>query len=198
MQIVPIFGDVTEDAVARAFLSCDYLFLAADTMRARLVFNAIVFQYLIPGCQAGSKVVTGRRRGEVHDVYSVVRPVVPGGGCLMCNELISAVKLQEESLTSEERRRQRYVDDPLVIAPSVITLNATAAAHAVNDFLFSVTGLTQPGVAPDYVRFLPRERSLVVEEVQQRQSCTECSTSDVSRFARGDARRLPTRMAGSK
>jgi ThiF family len=198
MQVVPLFGDITDDSVARQFLACDYLFLAADTMQARLVFNAIVSQYLIPGWQVGSKVVTGRVGGEVQDVYSVVRPVVPGAGCLMCNELISAAKLQEESLSPEERHRQRYVDDPLVVAPSVITLNAVAAAHAANDLLFSATGLTLPTTATDYHRFLPRERSVVFEDVQQRPACSECSTEDASRFARGDARRLPTRMNTGK
>lgn len=39
--------------------ACDYLFLAADSMRARLVFNALVHQYLIPGVQLGSKIRTG-------------------------------------------------------------------------------------------------------------------------------------------
>jgi hypothetical protein len=198
MEVVPLFGDITDDSVARQFLACDYLFLAADTMQARLVFNALVSQYLIPGWQVGSKVVTGRAGGEVHDVYSVVRPVLPGEGCLMCNELISAAKLQEESLSPEERRRQRYVDDPQVVAPSVITLNAVAAAHAANDFLFSVTGLTLPGTATDYQRFLSRERSVVFEEVQQRPGCSECSAEDSSRFARGDARRLPTRINTGK
>ena len=37
-------------------MDCDYLFLAADTMRARLLFNAIVHQYLVPGVQVGAKV----------------------------------------------------------------------------------------------------------------------------------------------
>ena len=198
MDVVPIFGDVTDATVADAFLDCDYLFLAADSMQARLVFNAIVFQYGIPGCQVGSKVVTDKNTGAVLDVFSVVRPVVPERGCLMCNELISGAKLQEEALSTEDRQRQRYVDDPAVIAPSVITLNAVAAAHAANDFLFSMTGLTLPSATADYQRFLPRERSIVDEDVQQRRACSECGLADHSRFARGDARRLPTRMPRGK
>ena len=194
MEVVRLFGDVTDAVVADAFLDCDYLFLAADSMQARLVFNAIVSQYGIPGCQAGSKVVTDAKTGAVLDVYSVVRQVLPGRGCLMCNELISAAKLQEEALSTEDRQRQRYVDDPAVIAPSVITLNAVAAAHAADDFLFSMTGLTATSAAADYQRFLPRERSMLEEDVQQRPECSECSIADHSRFARGDARRLPTRM----
>ena len=193
MTVERIFGDVTDDSVASAFLECDYLFLAADSMQARLVFNAIVSQYLIPGWQVGSKIVTGREHGELLDVYSVVRPVLPGSGCLLCNELIDAAKLQSESLSNEQRERQRYIDDPLVIAPSVITLNAVAAAHAANEFLFSATNLVFADVSTDYQRFTPRDRSVISEEVQQRPECTECSNSDPSRFGRGDGWRLPTR-----
>ena len=48
--------DVAKESAAKALTSCDYLFLAADSMRARLVFNALVHQYLIPGVQLGSKI----------------------------------------------------------------------------------------------------------------------------------------------
>jgi hypothetical protein len=37
--------DVAKESVAKALTRCDYLFLAADSMRARLVFNAPVHQY---------------------------------------------------------------------------------------------------------------------------------------------------------
>jgi hypothetical protein len=36
---------------------------------------------------------------------------------------------------------QRYVDEPEVVAPSVITLNAVAVSHAADDFMFYMTGL---------------------------------------------------------
>jgi hypothetical protein len=43
-------------------------------------------------------------------------------------------------------------DDPDVPAPSVITLNASTAAQAANDFLFYMTGLASPTAFDDYVR----------------------------------------------
>jgi hypothetical protein len=119
-----INGDVADSAVADRFADCDFLFLAADSMRARLVFNALVHQYLIPGAQVGAKVTVDKETGEVLDLFSVYRPVVPGSGCLWCNGLISPARLQEEALTETERQRQRYVEDSTVHAPSVITLNA--------------------------------------------------------------------------
>ena len=49
----------------------------------------------------------------------------------------------------------RYVDDPTVVTPSVITLNAVAAAHAVDDYMLSVTGVLPPDYEPCWRRFHP-------------------------------------------
>jgi hypothetical protein len=63
-----IFGNFLEAEIAAKFADCDCLFLAADSMRARLLFNAIVHQYLIPGVQVGAKVRVDPKLGEVLDV----------------------------------------------------------------------------------------------------------------------------------
>jgi len=46
-RIDAIQGDITDPAIARRFTDCDYLLLAADGMQPRLVFNAMLHQYLI-------------------------------------------------------------------------------------------------------------------------------------------------------
>jgi NAD(P)-dependent dehydrogenase (short-subunit alcohol dehydrogenase family) len=190
---IPIVGDIRDPHVAAAFVECDYLFLAADSMQARLVFNALVHQYLIPGVQLGSKAPVDAKTGTLGDVFSVCRPVTPDAGCLSCNELIPAWKLQEEIHTPAERRAQRYVDDEEVAAPSVITLNAIAAAHAANDFLFYATGLTNPDAITDYRRFVARARDVRFDEPQSLASCLECGTHELSRRAKGDGADLPTK-----
>jgi len=187
-----IVGDIADDSVAQHFVDCDFLFLAADSMRARLVFNALVNQYLIPGAQVGAKVTVDKETREVLDVFSVYRPVLPGSGCLWCNGLISPSRLQEEALTDPERREQRYVEDHTVHAPSVITLNAVACAHAVDDYLFSLTGLLTPGTSNAYRRFLPREADFVLDEPRQDPDCTECGHGVKGRLGAGSSMRLPT------
>lgn len=189
-----IHGDVVDGRVATRFRDCDFLFLAADSFQARLVFNSLVCQYLIPGVQVGSKVPVDAATGNVGEVYTVARPVTPDSGCLWCNGLIPPARLQEESATTAERQAQRYVDDATVIAPSVITLNAAAVGFAVNDFLFSMTGLRRSSAAvEDYMRILPRVRSVHWDEPRREPACVECGSSPASRFARGDSRALPTR-----
>ncbi len=151
-------------------------------------------RYLIPGVQLGSKVLVHEETGKLLDVYSVSRPVSPDRGCRWCTGFIPSGKLQEDAQDAEERHRQRYVNDPDVIAPSVITMNATAAAHAANDFLFTATGLTFDHAPRDYLRVCPRERSIVFDEPRADPDCSECGRISASRRARGDfGRRLPTR-----
>lgn len=190
-KIDAILGDFLESEIASRFIDCDYLFLAADSMRARLLLNAIVHQYLIPGVQVGAKVQVDKTTGEVVDVFSVVRPVTSESGCLLCNRLINSAKLQEESISEGERKGQRYVDEPEVVVPSVITLNAVAVSHASDDFLFYMTGLRDANAPTAYMRFQPLSRQVWLDEPRQSIDCSECGTGSKSRLARGDARRLP-------
>ena len=186
-----IFGDIVDDTVAMKFRDCDFLFLAADTHQARLVFNALVHQYLIPGVQVGSKVSVDKDSGEVGDVFSVVRPVIPDSGCLWCAKVINQARLAEESLPKEVRERQRYIEE--IPAPSVVTLNGIGASHAANEFLFSWTGLRNPTSEEWYLLYRPRERKITMQKPLRREDCTECGAGPGSRRARGDSRKLPTR-----
>lgn len=191
---IKIFAvDFVEADVARHVIDCDYIFLAANTMRARLLFNAIVHQYLIPGAQIGAKVVSDHA-GALSDVYSVTRLVTPDSGCLHCSRFISAAKLQDEAISEKERRAQRYIDDPTVSAPSVITLNALASAQAANDFLFYMTGLTVENATPSYMRFRPLQREVWYDRLRSARDCPHCSRSEHSCFARGDGARLPVKL----
>jgi hypothetical protein len=192
-RIEPLHRDVLEPDVAAKLMDCDYIFLAADSMRARLLFNAIVHQYLIPGVQVGSKVVHDHDSGEITGVHSIVRPVTPDCGCLWCNQLINRGKLQEEAQTERERGAQRYVEDANVAAPSVITLNSVGASQAANDFMFYMTGLTADDASMSYMRFDPRKRGLYLDKPRRSPDCTECGDHSGGRLARGDlGKRLPT------
>lgn len=189
-------SDIVEPNVGERLKDCDYIFLAADTMRARCIFNAIVHQYLVPGVQIGAK-VRSDSAGTVIDVYSVTRPVTPESGCLWCNQFIKPDKLQQELVSDEERRAQQYVDDEGVVAPSVITLNALAGAQAANDFLFYMTGLTKEEIPLSYMRFRPLLREVCWDKPLTRYDCPDCGRSARSRFAMGDGKGLPGKFRQS-
>jgi len=190
-EVECIKDDVAKMRVAKKLTRCDYLFLAADSMRARLVFNAVVHQYLIPGVQLGSK-IRAVANGALDEVMTANRSVRPGDGCLWCNHLIDPKLLAEEAKTDDERKAQAYgVEEP---NPSVITLNAVAAAHAVNDFLHNYLGLRpdQREVMYEHFHFLRRRRELVKPRVDP--DCSECSRAGL-RYARGDLAELPCLQA---
>ena len=181
-----IADDVADPRVAAQLVDCDAIFLAADSMRARLVINAICHQHLIPTWQVGAK-VSSDDAGTIHDVFSVVRELVPGQSCLWCNELVNRARLAEEAESRDQRAAQRYVDE--VPAPSVITLNAVAAAHAVNQYLFATVGLQELPEEVQWMKFRPTESHPTVELPRRGSSCSECQ----GRLGAGRLRELPTR-----
>lgn len=180
-------GDIADSDVAEALLDCDFLFLATDTVRARLVFNAIVHRYLIPGVQLGAKVEVDNR-GAIETVYVAVRPAFPSRGCLDCAGLIDPFQLQREQRTVEEAAAQNYIGAPgrdEVIDPSVISLNSVSAGHAVTTMLLSVTGLLEEDGLAHRLFFL-RDGSALPISGRKREDCRYCGREDSSHFALGD------------
>lgn len=190
-----IVGDITHRHVAEQLKDADYLFLCADSAQSRLVFNALIHQYLIPGIQVGVKVPVEATTGVVGDVFSVARPVLPftGGGCLLCNGLIPPASLQDEASSPDEKKNQRYVADDAVQAPSVITLNALACAQAANDFLFSFLGLQNASAVAGYLMHFARERRWRTVQCGANAICLHCGIVPNSSYAKGDRADLPCR-----
>lgn len=182
--LLPIARDVSRHSVAQNLRDCDFIFLAADSMRARLVVNALAHQYLIPTIQIGAK-IRPDESGKLEDAMCAVRHIRPGSGCLWCNGLINPTQLAMEAKSDAERKAQDYgVQEP---NPSVITLNAVAAAHAVNDFLFDFLALRSDNSEAAYrhFHFLSGKAHNVIPRHDS--ECGEC----VQRLAMGDSVDLP-------
>lgn len=192
-NITAIARSVTDPAAAAHLKDCDYIFLAADTAQARLIYNSVIHQYLISGTQMGVKIQTDKVTGDVVDIDAWVRRSNPGEGCLWCNGLISPSKLQQEALSVEQKRRQQYVvEEEGVHAPSVIMLNGIVASHAVDGYIERLTGLSRAGDLK-WIWYKPLyEEWNIINPVADRKYCTEC-TFDGRRFAMGDAIALPVR-----
>jgi len=171
-QVTKLVADVAAPSVVEHLKSVDYIFLAADSMRARLVVNALTQQFFVSGVQLGSKIVVDEVTGRVDDAMSVVRPMRPGNGCLHCSGFINRQKLALEFATEEDRQHANYgTEDP---NPSVITLNAVAASTAVNDFLFDVLELRPDDpVRYRHMSHVRRNRGQSVE-LRDDQQCPEC------------------------
>ena len=193
-RIEVLARDFLDAKVAARFTDCDFLFLAADTMGARLLFNAIVHQYGIPGIQVGAKIPVAED-GTVGNVFCVSRMVTPELGCLWCNGLINPARLQDEAVPEAAKRGYSYLNDPDVAAPSVVTMNAIACAHAADEFLFHLTGLKDDDAETGWFRWNSR-RALAGYDMPRRDAdCAECSGKEHSRRGMGDNSTLPTRSA---
>lgn len=191
-RITAMARDFLEKDVAAYFTDCDFLFLAADTMGARLLFNSIVHQYGIPGIQVGAKIPVSEN-GIVGEVFCVSRMVTPDHGCLWCNGLINPGRLQDEAVPDADRRGYAYVNDPAVVAPSVVTMNAVACAHAADDFLFHLTGLRYEDAETGWFRWNSRRATAGYDMPRKTAGCSECSRDENSRLGMGDNGSLPSK-----
>jgi hypothetical protein len=185
-----IDGDFAAETSAQRFLGCDFLFLAADSMRARLLFNALVQQYYIPGIQIGTKIKPRRDTTSLEDAFSAERWVLPSCNCLWCSGMISPHLLAVEMKTTAERKAQNYGTH--VPNPSVITMNAVGASLAANDFMMSFLGLHNEGTYAHSRRVKHVARKVVDEIYPPDRECSECSGCAESRLGMGDAVSLPT------
>jgi len=193
-----VVGDVADEKTAQLITDCDFIFLAADTMLARDVVNQIAYQFLIPTLQVGSKVVIDPRTGEVRDIFSAVRTLGTQPGCLRCNDLIDLRRLGEESIGDPDQvQNQRYVDEPDVQAPSVITLNALGTGWAANVFMQYIVGLRALATGFQILRTTPVASGhpyVTVQDPNVNPDCHVCGYQSYSALGKGDQHDLPTRV----
>jgi hypothetical protein len=195
-----LVGDVTYTTDAELILDADYIFLATDTAFARYAFNAICHQYLIPGSQIGAKITT-RNDGAIDLIYTAVRHLHFQDGCMLCARVIPLDVLHDEQLTDDQRRQQRYADTPegdQLEDPSVISLNAITAAHAVNTMMMSMCCLLDDGLTLAQDIHYPAENRTRQRPMKAQPGCHVCDrTTPSSTFARGDVWPLPLRQRPS-
>ncbi|MFL0172332.1 ThiF family adenylyltransferase [Mycobacterium sp. SMC-21] len=154
-----------------ALQGCDFIFLAADSHSARHFVNQVIEQRLIPGVQVGVKVPVSDD-GTVGRIHVANRPLIPGNGCLWCNQLIDPTKLALDLAPETARPAARYVDE--LPAPSVIALNALAVAEAVNGFMMGMTGLLDEEGDPAYTVLFPREGDRQLHTPRRDPACGYC------------------------
>jgi hypothetical protein len=159
-------------------------------MRARLVFNAIVQQYYIPGLQISSIVTPDKQGQKLESVFTVNRWVLPGSGCLWCSGAIDRHLLAIGAKTEAEQRDQDYGSGAR--SPSVITLNSLGASTAANDFLFSFLEMFSDDVVAAPRRMHRLDRRVQDELLIPDPRCPECGSSMSSRLGRGDSAPLST------
>ncbi|MRT30429.1 ThiF family adenylyltransferase [Herbaspirillum sp. CAH-3] len=166
--------DVSKGGTYRSLLTCDYVFLAADSAVARLTCNAVAHQYYVPMLQVGTKVLFDDDQPPV--VFGAVRKITPGRGCLWCNGLIDRKELADVGKSEEQLRSEQY--GVKASSPSVVTFNAEVAGRALNQFLlqYASEGVNEHDLG-DYqmLNLLTGSRDLV--EARSAADCPFCQAA---------------------
>ena len=193
IQITAIADRVEHPDARDALTTCDWIFLAADAHSARHWVNLTVHQYLIPATQVGVKIPVGPA-GEIGEIHTVARLLLPAEGCLWCNGLIDSTQLAIEMHSAADRRNAQYV--PEVPAASVIALNALPTAEAVNHFMFAAVCLHDDPTDSASVLHHPRARGRALQDGRQDPDCPWCTKAGSLARGAGDVTEGAARLVG--
>lgn len=106
--------------------------------------------------------------------------------------LIDPILLQREAATPEQRAQQNYLGQENIADPSVTTLNAAAAAGALNVLLMSVIGQADEHLSEHRIT-LTREGRILMTTPERDPDCRWCGEGERSHYARADTSLLPLR-----
>lgn len=187
-KVITVRASVSDPVALAHLKDSDLIVLAADSDSARYAVNLVAHQYLVPAVQAGSRVQL-RDDGSIEDVFAVVRPVLPEGGCLRCAGLYSAMGVAYETHAGIEGRRHDYgTGEP---APSVAAVNAVAASHAAVFVQFYLTGLRRASTADNLFFHLMDDISAVGKSLREA-NCPTCGRAGVVGLGDLEVLRIPT------
>ena len=131
-EVVPVVGSILDNAELQRLNEADFLIGCIDKDYPRMFLCKYAYQYNVPYIDMGAE-IGGDQEGIV-STDARVNYVAPGRWCLRCTGLVTARRLEFESLIGAERKRKitlGYSDDLLLKQPAVMDLNMRAASAAV-------------------------------------------------------------------
>lgn len=190
IEVLPIWGDVTDPGILATLKGADILLLCTDSHHSRAVVNALAVQYAIPLIDLGFRIHVEPETYRVVSAVGEVRVVVPGGYCLSCAGVLDADRIKAEKASPEERAANPgYFTDIDVDDPSVITLNSTIASLAVTLGCDMIVPTMRPIDALDSYRYNAVKGIVTNVAKELRPTCGMCSAE--GRTAICDSLALP-------
>lgn len=125
--------------------TCDLVFGCMDSVDGRHVLNKLATAYLIPYIDLGVR-LDADGVGGIDSIWLAIHTLQPGGSSLMSRGVydqrdLEAAFVRRDSPQEYERlRREGYIKGVKVDRPAVISVNMTAAAAAMNEFLARIHG----------------------------------------------------------
>jgi len=152
---------VTQEAAARALITCDVVFGCTDDNAGRLVLSRLPTYLLMPVIDCGVLLSSGED-GMLTGIDGRVTVVTPGTACLVCRNRIDLARAAAELLTPEERIRRAdegYAPALGRVEPAVVAYTTAVAAAAVNELIERLTGFG-PTPRPSEVLLRLHERHI--------------------------------------
>lgn len=175
-----------------ALKGVDILLGCVDNDGARLILNELALAYQIPYFDVAVGIEA--ENGNIMTAGGRLCVVVPGGPCLNCMREIDPEEARFFLSTREEQALQiarGYVRGMDIKAPSVVSLNATLAAVAVNELAVFVSGVRPVHVYTEFDLLgvgRPRKSQWVTpRRVERDPGCVHCpvaGTGDAARIER--------------
>lgn len=158
-----------------AVKSADVIWGCVDNDGARLILNDVAVAYRIPYIDVATGIHTNDN--HVSEIGGRVAVVMPDSPCLNCMYEID----QEEAsyflapvAEQNERLHRGYITGVDVPAPSVVSLNATVSAIAVNEFACYVSRIRPINM---YIEYNLIDETINHIKQKRRDECVTCSFS---------------------
>jgi hypothetical protein len=130
---------VSREAV-EAVAEADIVFGCVDSAEGRDVLSRLCAAFLVPYIDLGVA-IRALDDGTIDAIEAVIHYLKPGGSSLLSREAYTVAQVAADALRRHdparyaERVREKYIKGADEEMPAVISVNMTAAAMAVNEFL---------------------------------------------------------------
>ncbi len=137
---VPLPMSLVSREAVEAVAEADIVFGCVDSAEGRDVLSRLCAAFLVPYIDVGVA-IRALDDGTIDAIEAVVHYLKPGGSSLLSREAYTVGQVAADALRRHdparyvERVREKYIKGADEEMPAVISVNMTAAAMAVNEFL---------------------------------------------------------------
>jgi hypothetical protein len=138
--VKPLPANLFDPEAVRAVAGCDLVFGCVDTVEGRHLLNRIATFYVIPYFDLGVH-LRSDGDGGIDEASGVVHYLQPGRSSLLSRKAFTMERVRAENLFRtdpdqyREQRKAGYIEGVDEKSPAVVSVNATIASLAVNEFL---------------------------------------------------------------
>ena len=174
-KVIPLPLNLYDVRAVNAIAACDLVFGCMDTAEGRHLLNRIATFYILPYFDLGVH-LRANDRGGIDEACGVVHYIQPGGSSLLSRGAYGLERVRAENLrrTDPEKYREQlevnYIEGVDEKSPAVVSVNATIASLAVNEFLARIHPFRSCKNSDGAIIYFDFMETMVVRE-EEREAC---------------------------